>query len=113
MEGPPASATGNSASANGMYAVQQHSPGQQAPLAMNGGPAQFSGIAPTPQNPDDVPNSAKSLYVGNLDPQVTEQTLYEVFASVRPVMGVKIIVDKRVSPKATLLNGVQKMFIQR
>ncbi|KAJ2629615.1 E3 ubiquitin-protein ligase pub1 [Coemansia sp. RSA 1290] len=95
MEGPPASATGNGASANGIYAAQQHSPGQQVPLAMNGGSAQFPGMAPTPQNSDDLPNSSKSLYVGNLDPQVTEQTLYEVFASVRPVMGVKIIADKR------------------
>ncbi|KAJ2453131.1 E3 ubiquitin-protein ligase pub1 [Coemansia sp. RSA 2336] len=95
MEGPPASATGNGAPASGMYAAQQHSPGQQAPLAMNGGSTQFPGMAPTPQNSDDLSNSAKSLYVGNLDPQATEQTLYEAFASVRPVMGVKIIADKR------------------
>ncbi|KAJ2823376.1 E3 ubiquitin-protein ligase pub1, partial [Coemansia erecta] len=76
-----------------MY-VQQHSPVQQAPVPMNGGPAQFPGVGSAPQNPDEA-GSSKSLYVGNLDPQVTEQILFEVFSAVRPVMGVKIIVDKR------------------
>ncbi|KAI9504067.1 hypothetical protein BX070DRAFT_174526, partial [Coemansia spiralis] len=39
--------------------------------------------------------NVKSLYVGNLDPRVTEQILHEVFSAVRPAIGVKIIPDKR------------------
>ncbi|KAJ2809019.1 E3 ubiquitin-protein ligase pub1 [Coemansia guatemalensis] len=97
MEGPAASGNGNPASPNSIYASQQQQ--QQAMAAagpMNGGAAQFSAAAPaapTPPKPED-PN-AKSLYVGSLDPRVTEQMLLEVFSTVRPVVGVKIIVDKR------------------
>jgi nucleolysin TIA-1/TIAR len=42
-------------------------------------------------NPDDGP---RNLYVGNLDPRVTDYILGEVFASVGPVRNVKIIPDK-------------------
>ncbi|KAJ2119312.1 E3 ubiquitin-protein ligase pub1 [Coemansia sp. RSA 720] len=94
MEGPPVSATGNGAPTNGMYAQQQQSPVQQAPVPMNGGPAQYSGVAAVSHSPEDSTNS-RGLYVGNLDQQATEQILFEVFSSVCPVMSVKIIVDKR------------------
>ncbi|KAJ2083241.1 E3 ubiquitin-protein ligase pub1 [Coemansia sp. RSA 988] len=97
MEGPAAPGTGNPASPNTIYASQQQQQQQQQAMAaagpMNGGAAQFSASAPTPPKPED-PN-AKSLYVGNLDPRVTEQVLLEVFSTVRPVVAVKIIVDKR------------------
>ncbi|KAI8326201.1 hypothetical protein GQ54DRAFT_241594, partial [Martensiomyces pterosporus] len=46
-----------------------------------------------PQKAED-PN-AKSLYVGNLDPRVTDQILFEIFSTARPVVAVKIIPDKR------------------
>ncbi|RKP10473.1 hypothetical protein THASP1DRAFT_11378, partial [Thamnocephalis sphaerospora] len=39
----------------------------------------------------------RNLYVGNLDPRVTEYTLQEVFSGVGPVLMVKIIPDKTVS----------------
>ncbi|KAJ2577801.1 E3 ubiquitin-protein ligase pub1 [Coemansia sp. RSA 1807] len=94
MEGPPVSATGNGAPTNGMYAQQQQSPVQQAPVLMNGGPVQYSGVVAASHTPEDSTNS-RGLYVGNLDQQATEQTLFEVFSSVCPVMSVKIIVDKR------------------
>ncbi|KAJ2159894.1 E3 ubiquitin-protein ligase pub1 [Coemansia sp. RSA 552] len=83
MEGSPAPAAGNgTAPPNGMYAP-----------ATNGGAAQFAVAGSAPQRVED-PN-AKSLYVGSLDPRVTEQALLEVFSTARPVVAVKIIVDKR------------------
>ncbi|KAJ2463682.1 hypothetical protein GGI02_005184, partial [Coemansia sp. RSA 2322] len=82
MEGPPVSASANTSSAgNSMYAIAQQSA------------TQYGGVQQQQQKPDD-PN-AKSLYVGNLDPRVSEQVLVEVFAAVRPVVAVKIIPDKR------------------
>ncbi|KAJ2655021.1 E3 ubiquitin-protein ligase pub1 [Coemansia sp. RSA 1200] len=89
MEGPTAQAQaqtngGVAAGANGMYGGQQQHVG-----SMNGGPLQFSAS----QKPADP--SVKSLYVGNLDPNVTEQFLREIFSSVRPVTNVKIIPDRR------------------
>ncbi|KAJ2571534.1 E3 ubiquitin-protein ligase pub1 [Coemansia sp. RSA 1813] len=90
MEGPPAPAQTNGAvapGANGMYAAQQQQHQQVAP--MNGGPMQYA----PPQTPTDP--SVKSLYVGNLDPNITEQILREAFSSVRPVVSVKIIPDRR------------------
>ncbi|KAJ2867595.1 hypothetical protein GGI22_001023, partial [Coemansia erecta] len=89
MEGPPAPAQTNGAvapGANGMYAAQH----QQQVASMNGGPMQYA----APQTPTD-PN-VKSLYVGNLDPNITEEILREAFSSVRPVVAVKIIPDRRV-----------------
>ncbi|KAJ2727125.1 E3 ubiquitin-protein ligase pub1 [Coemansia sp. Benny D115] len=94
MEGTATTASANG-NGNGMYAPggaqqqQQHSP-------INGvGMPPYAGGAPTAtqQKPED-PN-AKSLYVGNLDPRVTEAILAEVFSAVRPVVTVKIIPDKR------------------
>jgi RNA recognition motif-containing protein len=38
----------------------------------------------------------KSLYVGNLDPRVTDYMLTEIFATCGMVLGVKIIPDKNV-----------------
>ncbi|KAJ2499548.1 hypothetical protein GGI11_007950 [Coemansia sp. RSA 2049] len=89
MEGPTAQAQaqtngGAAAGANGMYGGQQQHAG-----SMSGGPLQFSAS----QKPADP--SVKSLYVGNLDPNVTEQFLREIFSSVRPVTNVKIIPDRR------------------
>ncbi|KAJ2326965.1 E3 ubiquitin-protein ligase pub1 [Coemansia sp. RSA 2681] len=72
MEGPPASSPVNASAGNGMYA-----PAQQQKL-------------------DET--NARSLYVGNLDPRVSEQMLAEVFGAVRPVVAVKIIPDKRQAP---------------
>ncbi|PIA19359.1 RNA-binding domain-containing protein [Coemansia reversa NRRL 1564] len=95
MEGPTAPNTGNATSPNSIYASQQQQ--QQAMTnagPINGGAAQFSAApAPAPAKPED-PN-AKSLYVGSLDPRVTEQMLLDIFSAIRPVVGVKIIMDKR------------------
>ncbi|KAJ2854905.1 E3 ubiquitin-protein ligase pub1, partial [Coemansia erecta] len=79
----------SSVPANGIYASsaqQQHSP-------INGGSVQYAPGMLSTQKTDDF--SAKSLYVGNLDPRVNEAVLYEVFGSVRPVVSAKIIPDKR------------------
>ncbi|KAJ1947461.1 E3 ubiquitin-protein ligase pub1 [Kickxella alabastrina] len=85
MEGPAVSAQAT----NGMYVpnAQQHSP-------LNGsvGPMQY-GATPASQKSEDL--ETKSLYVGNLDPRITEPVLAEVFSAVRPVVAVKIIPDKR------------------
>ncbi|KAJ1921956.1 E3 ubiquitin-protein ligase pub1 [Mycoemilia scoparia] len=71
-----------------------------APLYANqqiagAGPGQLVQLQ-QPQNPTgkaEDPN-CKSLYVGNLDPRVTEQMLFEIFATVASVLSVKIIPDK-------------------
>ncbi|CAO3659908.1 unnamed protein product [Rhizopus stolonifer] len=39
----------------------------------------------------DGGNPANTIYVGNLDPRVTDTMLHEIFATVGPVVGVKII----------------------
>ncbi|KAJ1929519.1 hypothetical protein FBU59_007041 [Linderina macrospora] len=89
MEGPATTPGGNNA---GMYTAPPGQAQQVSPV--NGGGAPFAAAA-SGKSVDD-PN-AKSLYVGNLDPRVTEQTLFEVFSSACPVVAVKIIPDKRVS----------------
>lgn len=40
-------------------------------------------------------NNARSLYVGNIDPTVTEPQLTDLFSTIRPVLSTKIIPDKR------------------
>ncbi|KAJ1814611.1 E3 ubiquitin-protein ligase pub1 [Coemansia sp. RSA 2598] len=94
MEGQTAATTTNGVPANGMYAPnaqQQQQQQQQSPV--NGGSVQYAPAMLPAQITDDP--SAKSLYVGNLDPRVNEGVLYEVFGSVRPVVSAKIIPDKR------------------
>ncbi|RUS12590.1 hypothetical protein BC937DRAFT_87462 [Endogone sp. FLAS-F59071] len=44
--------------------------------------------------PHQVSENSKSLYVGNLDPRVTDFMLKEIFSSVGLVDNVKIIPDK-------------------
>ncbi|RUO96044.1 hypothetical protein BC936DRAFT_142716, partial [Jimgerdemannia flammicorona] len=44
--------------------------------------------------PHQVNENTKSLYVGNLDPRVTDLMLQEIFSSVGVVDNVKIIPDK-------------------
>ncbi|KAJ1730489.1 E3 ubiquitin-protein ligase pub1 [Coemansia biformis] len=87
MDVPAAAAAGNGAPPSGMYVPQQQPMG-----VMNGGHAQYPGAVPVQLKPEDP--TAKSLYVGSLDPRVSEQGLLEVFSSVRPVVSVKIIADK-------------------
>ncbi|KAJ2602951.1 E3 ubiquitin-protein ligase pub1 [Coemansia sp. RSA 1286] len=90
MEGQTAATSANSVPANGIYAPN---PQQQQPSPINGSSVQYAPGMLTTQKTDDP--SAKSLYVGNLDPRVNEAVLYEVFGSVRPVVSAKIIPDKR------------------
>ncbi|KAI9599396.1 hypothetical protein BDF19DRAFT_410055 [Syncephalis fuscata] len=52
-----------------------------------------AGSGPSPQ-PAKFHESCRNLYVGNLDPRVTEYTLQELFASLGQVVMVKIIPDK-------------------
>jgi len=40
------------------------------------------------------PNTCRGLYIGNLDPKVTDALLYEIFSSVGAVEGCKVIKDK-------------------
>ncbi|KAI8970473.1 hypothetical protein BDF20DRAFT_825773 [Mycotypha africana] len=40
-------------------------------------------------------NPANTIYVGNLDPRVTESMLHEIFATVGPVVNVKIITVRK------------------
>ncbi|KAJ2899660.1 E3 ubiquitin-protein ligase pub1 [Coemansia aciculifera] len=82
MEGPPTSSPVNHSVGNGVY-----DPVQQ------------------PQKLDDT--NARSLYVGNLDPNVNELMLAEVFGAVRPVVAIKIIPDKR-----QVLGGVSYGFVE-
>ncbi|KAJ1853456.1 E3 ubiquitin-protein ligase pub1, partial [Coemansia sp. RSA 2703] len=90
MEGQ---ATSTSAGSNGATANAMYAPNGQQPSPINGVGVQYGPGALATQKTDD-PN-AKSLYVGNLDPRVTEPVLYEVFGAVRPVVSAKIIPDKR------------------
>ncbi|KAJ1941224.1 hypothetical protein EC988_006820, partial [Linderina pennispora] len=78
-----------------MYAAPQGQAQQVSPA--NGGgsaAAPFAAAAAASGKSADDPN-AKSLYVGNLDPRVTEQVLFEIFSAACPVVAVKIIPDKR------------------
>ncbi|KAJ2376338.1 E3 ubiquitin-protein ligase pub1 [Coemansia sp. RSA 2607] len=90
MEGQ---ATSTSAGSNGATVNAMYAPNGQQPSPINGVGVQYGPGALATQKTDD-PN-AKSLYVGNLDPRVTEPVLYEVFGAVRPVVSAKIIPDKR------------------
>jgi hypothetical protein len=58
-----------------------------------------SGAAPQPAK---FHESCRNLYVGNLDPRVTEYTLQELFAGIGQVIMVKIIPDKNVSNNLVL-----------
>lgn len=49
------------------------------------------------QTPTD---GCKALYVGNLDPRVTEDMLTQIFSVIAPVGNVKIIRDRNVSKVA-------------
>lgn len=40
-------------------------------------------------------NPASTIYIGNLDPRVNETMLHEIFATVGPVAGVKIITVRK------------------
>lgn len=46
------------------------------------------------------PVTAKSLYVGNLHPLVTENVLNEIFSTLGPILEVKVIKDKVTSQSA-------------
>ncbi|KAJ2383039.1 E3 ubiquitin-protein ligase pub1 [Coemansia sp. RSA 2611] len=86
-------ATANSSVGNGVYAPgqqQQQQPGQY------GAGAQERAL-------DEA--NARTLYVGNLDPLVTEAVLLKVFKPVSPVMDIKIITNKR-------LGGLNYAFIE-
>lgn len=41
--------------------------------------------------------NCKALYVGNLDPRVSEEMLQQIFSVISPVTSVKIIRDRNVS----------------
>jgi len=47
-----------------------------------------------PQIPPGQDENCRTLYVGNLDPRVNEYMLHEIFATIGPVISVKIIPDK-------------------
>lgn len=42
-------------------------------------------------------DGCKALYVGNLDPRVSEEMLQQIFSVIAPVANVKIIRDRNVS----------------
>jgi len=48
-----------------------------------------AGLPPSP-----LPLQTRSLYVGNLAPQLTDQLLYEIFSTIGPLEGCKVIKDK-------------------
>ncbi|KAJ2072109.1 E3 ubiquitin-protein ligase pub1 [Coemansia sp. S155-1] len=73
-------ATANSSADNGMYP-----PGQQQP-------GQF-GAAPQEQKLGE--SDSITLYVGNLDQNVTEHDLLRLFQRVGPVLDIKIVTNKR------------------
>ncbi|KAJ2218672.1 Protein phosphatase PP2A regulatory subunit B, partial [Coemansia sp. RSA 485] len=76
MEGQTAATSANSVPANGIYAPNpQQQQQQQQPSPINGSSVQYAPGMLTTQKTDDP--SAKSLYVGNLDPRVNEAVLYE------------------------------------
>ncbi|KAJ2882742.1 E3 ubiquitin-protein ligase pub1 [Coemansia aciculifera] len=77
-------ATANSSAGNGMYAPGQQQQQQQ--------PGQF-GAAPQEQKLDE--SNSTTLYVGNLDPLVTESALLQLFLKASPVMDIKIVTNKR------------------
>jgi hypothetical protein len=61
-------------------------------------------MSPTSGQPGYVPRRAapepnkRALYVGGLDPRVTEDVLRQIFETTGHVQNVKIIPDKNVSP---------------
>lgn len=82
-----------------------------------------TGLPPNPNNLSSPPPSAilspggsvrraapepnkQALYIGGLDPRVTEEVLKQIFETTGPVMSVKIIPDKNVSlcPSFSLLD---------
>jgi nucleolysin TIA-1/TIAR len=72
-----------------------------------GGP--MSSMSPTSGGPGYVPRRAapepnkRALYVGGLDPRVTEDVLRQIFETTGHVQSVKIIPDKTVSSPAVRL----------
>ncbi|KAJ2788975.1 E3 ubiquitin-protein ligase pub1 [Coemansia helicoidea] len=102
MDGPAAAALGNGAPPGGMY-VPQH----PHPAATMNGSVQFA----APPKAEDT--AAKTLYVGNLDPRVTEKVLLEVFSTVCLVASIKIIPDMRVStrPAQVAARATRRMHI--
>lgn len=69
----------------------------------NAGVMSPGGSGPFPRRAAPEPNK-RALYVGGLDPRVTEDVLRQIFETTGHVQNVKIIPDKNVSPDAASLS---------
>lgn len=114
MPPPSASAGAPGYDATGQTATQQHMPPpplapviipqntNPIPTAISS-PMSANVMSPTSAGPGYVPRRAapepnkRALYVGGLDPRVTEDVLRQIFETTGHVQSVKIIPDKNVS----------------
>ncbi|KAG1052643.1 hypothetical protein G6F46_001373 [Rhizopus delemar] len=58
-------------------------------------------------------NPASTIYIGNLDPRVNETMLHEIFATVGPVAGVKIITVRKYNQLGAVNYGFVEFFDPR
>ena len=84
----PENVNASESNAAALYASQQQ---------VGNGAVQYDQLVQSQLSSEQVDDpNCRSLYVGNLDPRVTDEMLRDIFSTVATVISVKIIPDKHV-----------------